>query len=121
MPTRASITVKKSDGKYYSIYSHFDGYIKGGVGETLTKYYDNQEAAEQLVSFGDASSIGKTIQDCEFYARDRREKIRPASVSLSVYEALHGNRQEYDYVWDGNSWYVMDYSTAIPSEKALVV
>jgi len=111
MSTRSTITVKKTDGKYHSIYVHFDGYIENGVGETLLESYTNQEAAESLVTLGDASIIGDTIDECKFYARDRGEDINPAKTGGTIYEImLENHSQEFDYVWENEEWYLVDHS-----------
>ena len=46
----------KSDDLQY-IYCHFDGYIKGGVGETLLKYYSETGEVAKIFEHGDISSL----------------------------------------------------------------
>lgn len=42
MATHSSITVKTSNGKFKTVYCHFDGYPEG-VGKTLALHYNSQE------------------------------------------------------------------------------
>lgn len=82
--------VKKNFTKYRYIYCHHDGYPDGphGVGYVLLNFYNSQEKAEELVSYGSASEIKKYIRPnnntkhtfdkpqrnvCVFYHRDRGE------------------------------------------------
>ena len=119
MSTRSSITAQCSDGKFRSIYCHFDGYKEGGVGEMLFKNYTDQEKIEQLLALGDLSSLGESI-DCPeghsydtpveghsvFYSRDRGEDfedVKPLEED-SCAACWHKNDQAYNYFWDGEKW-----------------
>jgi hypothetical protein len=73
MSTHAYITVECEDGKYRTIYNHFDG---GSLFSILEEYYDTQEKAEELVSFGDASHIGMSVE----------KYVGPAAYSSAYYE-----------------------------------
>lgn len=79
MSTRSSITVKKGD-KYATIYCHFDGYVCGGVGETLQNHYNSQELAESIIHQGNCSCLKSTIKDSTFYHRDRNEANQHARI-----------------------------------------
>lgn len=108
MSTRSTITAKFSDGKYRSVYCHFDGYIDG-VGKTLANHYNTQTSIESLISNGGISVLRQTIEDTEFYARDRGEEIEIAvDPTLRVVK-----RQEYNYFWDGEEWMVNGGSLSI--------
>ena len=83
MSTRSFIAHKVVD-KYEGITCHFDGYVEGGVGETLRNHYTDIGKVSNLISLGDLSSIGKDIGDkhdprydkddvCCFYHRDYGE------------------------------------------------
>lgn len=41
MATHSSITVKTSNGKFQTVYCHFDGYPEG-VGKKLALHYNSQ-------------------------------------------------------------------------------
>lgn len=111
MSTRSSITVKKGD-KYATIYCHFDGYVCGGVGETLQNHYNSQELAESIIKEEDCSCLDETIFSSTFYARDRNED----GVDARVYDKPWQEEQEYNYLWNGVKWLV-----APSSEKATTI
>ncbi|QDP60665.1 MAG: hypothetical protein Unbinned1469contig1000_44 [Prokaryotic dsDNA virus sp.] len=53
MATRATITVETKKENDVSIYKHYDGYIKGGLGEMLMKFVSVTKAkntAEELIN-----------------------------------------------------------------------
>ncbi|AMO58257.1 hypothetical protein GZ77_21245 [Endozoicomonas montiporae] len=58
MSTRSRIAIAEKNEAgiitYRSVYVHFDGDL---VNETLTKHYNSQKLAEQIVKHGDISSI----------------------------------------------------------------
>jgi hypothetical protein len=69
--TRALVGILNKNMVTY-IYNHFDG-DPDSLGKTLVENYRTREAVEELLSFGDASYIEKSINDCSFYMRDRGE------------------------------------------------
>lgn len=107
MSTNASITVKHTDGKYYGIYVHFDGYPKG-VLATLRKHYNSQELAEKLVSSGDAVSIKETLETCEFYERNHLIQSLGPKEGSTWKEVLDDIGQVYDYIYANNKWDVLE-------------
>jgi hypothetical protein len=119
MSTRSLINVRCDGGKVRSIYVHFDGY---GHLETLQEYYNSQELAEQLVSLGDLSSLGKSAGTppaghsfdhphegyCVAYGRDRGEEGTEAAVFGDFASAAKQKAgQEFVYEWDG-AWRKID-------------
>ena len=99
MSTRSIVAIKNADGSYDTIYCHFDGYIKDGVGEALRKDHATEEAARALIAAGDHSSIAG---GCSPYAErgdEDWEDIKPrhfvneselkAMLSKSWTEYLH--------------------------------
>lgn len=126
MSTRSGIVIK--DGKNArGIYVHYDGYIKGGVGETLLRHYTNREKVEKLVALGDCSQVA----DCPnvepaagvahsfnkpadgvvvAYGRDRGEKDvgTRAGTLKEVIENLKDSGAEFVYVFeDDGTWSVV--------------
>lgn len=57
MSTRCLIGIKENDKVKY-IYCHNDGYIEGGVGETLLRYYNYYDTV-RLMELGDLSTLGE--------------------------------------------------------------
>jgi hypothetical protein len=53
------------------IYCHNDGYLEE-VGRKLYDFYDRAKALE-LIELGSCSVLRPTIDECEFYHRDRRD------------------------------------------------
>lgn len=118
MATRSRIGVER-DGIIKSIYCHYDGYL-GGVGNYLLNYYNSQEKAEELISYGDMSCIGEVIgekvdfdtfhdygRQCLFYHRDRGEEFSITEIS----ESELAEEQEYNYLFKDNMWYVSCWAT----------
>ncbi|MBZ7262456.1 hypothetical protein FMK81_13160 [Klebsiella oxytoca] len=116
MATRSSITLKTEDGKYKTIYCHFDGYLSG-VGKTLYEHYNTQEKAEKLLACGDISVLEASCDKPEghsfenqidgytvYYGRDRGEEGTEARVYFSFSEVLKKEKQEYNYFLDEKGW-----------------
>lgn len=59
MSTRSVITKKEPNGKFRAIFCHSDGYLAGGVGETLVRFYTDSETVDKLLDLGDMSSLGE--------------------------------------------------------------
>ena len=57
MSTRALIGIANKDNTIHYIYSHFDGYVKGGVGEILLNKFTTKQAVIKLLAGGSARSI----------------------------------------------------------------
>jgi len=126
MATRSIINVKVGN-VYHVIYCHNDGYIKHN-GKILFNHYNSQELAEKLVSGGNLSILGASMDKpeshdfknpvkgfCLYYSRDRGDEGCEMSVEEEIVDT-----QEYLYVWNGNEWRVSgrDYDD-ISLEEAL--
>jgi hypothetical protein len=140
MGTRSNIIVQRTDGKWHSVYCHWDGYLSHN-GKILFEHYNSQKLAEGLVKLGDISSLGpkntkpkghtfETRVDgyTVYYGRDRKEKNVDGKIgdSLSaVYPDTEDTWIEFIYVWkaDEAKWFVgsADEGTQslIPLEDAL--
>ena len=114
MATRSYITVKSGD-LYRTVYNHLDGDLLG-VGKTLLNHYNSQEAADELIKWGDISSLGEKC-DCPeghsyenpipgytvYYGRDRGEgEETKYIVSEQKLELIH----DYLYVFEDGKWFV---------------
>ena len=109
MATRSRIALKLNDGRYMSIYAHWDGH-PGTRGPILTEHYKEYDTVLALMSMGDVSSLGESLTDTIFYSRDRGEGLN---------YNIHDDRQalcreyhsdeEYIYVFEkGIGWSVID-------------
>lgn len=109
MSTRSSIAVQHSDGSISAVYCHFDGYLKG-VGNELVLNHDSLNAAEELVSLGNLSSICKKVQA---YARDHGAKFEH-EAPMKYHDFNHYLRyvhsdigdNGYRYIFKDGDWYV---------------
>ena len=105
MSTRASISVLDELGLVHTIYNHHDGY-EAGLGKMLKEHYNTQESAMNLISHGDASSVGPTVDECTFYHRDRNEDwddVQPGK-NQSIADAMETYEQGYDYIFVKGEW-----------------
>ena len=114
MSTRALIGIQRGNKVKYS-YCHHDGYSwKPGVGYTLVNYYNNEPIVTELLSFGDMSSLENTLDECEFYERDRGERgCHRAEVDISDYNFNLQGDAEYIYLFKDGEWYVQKWNKDI--------
>lgn len=132
MSTKSSVTVRHSDGKYWRIYGHWDGYFDG-VGRTLHDHYSSQELAESLVSLGDFAVLYKFMDNpaghsyntaaddhSVFYHRDCGDDWEDVQPYISdTEEATTTSMQDYCYLWDGEQWLVDHNENWITIPEAL--
>lgn len=141
MGTRSTIAILREDGSVAQIYCHWDGYLEHN-GRLLAEHYSTAEKVEELLSYGDISSLGTSVGEkhpfgpdynnpasadnlaykaaenagwTTFYGRDRGEKGTQAKVyrDLATYEKL-AQFEEYNYVFMYGEWTVgADYD--VPS------
>ena len=115
--TPSSITAKCNDGRFRTIYCHSDGFVDHN-GVILFKHYQNQQKIEDMLALGDMSYLQSSIECPKghsfrngvkgfsiFYGRDRGEEVKPYS-SFSLITCRFDNKQDYNYYWDGESWYL---------------
>ena len=107
MSTRSAIGYKLPNGKIRAKYCHWDGYVEGGVGQTLQESYQAAFKIGRMVELGDMSELAAEIDDCVFYGRDKGE----SDVGAQDYDDFDDFTTsfegcEYFYVWNGNEWLV---------------
>ena len=117
MSTHCGITIKTEKG-YETIYCHHDGY-ENHMWPILTKNYNTEEKARDLVSLGDASFIdarmvpsrdsGHSYENpedgvCIFYHRDRGEAWEDTKPSLFKTKSELGSTYYYNYIWEDGKW-----------------
>ena len=108
MSTRSTISVVNTDGTVSSIYCHFDGYLKNN-GAILNTHYDELNKAIELVSHGDMSSLGVSVDDTQYYHRDRNEsweRTKPAQFDNWDDFVYSFDEQDYNYVFI-DTWYLL--------------
>ena len=111
MSTRSNIAIELPDGKVKAIYVHSDGY-PNGVGHCLLQFWRHEINAKKLFAFGNASSLGSTLKDCSFYARDwgrDEEKARTYNNEWCFLNEMSGDIFiEYIYLFKKGKWYVSE-------------
>jgi len=115
MATRSTIALEYADGTVEQIYCHWDGYLENN-GQLLQEYYSDPFKLQQVLDLGDMSSLGETVEGCNFYMRDRGESDCGARQYKNFQEYTREmQREEYDYVLrnvNGKAtWFVSFYGT----------
>jgi hypothetical protein len=127
MSTRSAIIAKRDNG-YAGIYCHFDGYIEGGVGETLHRHYQDPAKIAALIDLGDISQLGERVTPAGTnpglpphsyaspepgttvaYGRDRGETGTEPRTFDALEDGVESFRKswcEYIYIFDGVEWTV---------------
>jgi hypothetical protein len=105
MGTRSRVAVMHGD-VCKSVYCHYDGYLEH-TGRLLLENYDSAKA-NQLVALGDNSGVQETLDEMNFYGRDRGEEDVSWQVAHTFEEFLEqveGCCGEYYYVMRDGEWY----------------
>lgn len=97
-------TVNPNGGKALYIYSHWDGYPEGGVGETLVDDYDTYEKALNLVLVGDISSMCGKLSPYSLRSGENWDDIKPESINEDK-----PCKNDYDYMFKDDKWYFRSY------------
>lgn len=111
MSTRSYIGKQNKDGSINYVYCHNDGYISGGVGETLFLFYKDEKKIDKLLKLGDLSYVGKTTnsEDTFAYSRDRGEELyirEVANIEEFGREAEDSVSIDYVYLYKDGEWIV---------------
>jgi len=121
MSTRSLIGIELLDGKVKNVYCHWDGYRqKPGVGWKLLNHYMGQEKVEELIGYGNISSLKAEIGEkhdmykdfdltikknwTSFYIRDTKGVVGRVDAAneakISTYEDLIDElKYSIDYVY----------------------
>ena len=126
MGTRSVIAVEDAETKQVrAIYCHWDGYVHGGVGETLHLHYQNEAKIAKLLALGSVSCLQENVAPADgvkhdfdnpadgvtiAYHRDRGEDYEPPHEYDTAQALLNvaGDRYwaEYVYLRRNGEWYV---------------
>ena len=98
MATRSNIAIENQDKTVSVIYCHHDGYIDS-VGKLLQEKYNTREKMEELISLGDISSLGETIEETVAYHRDMGEKLKKPIKYETVEVYFEDNDGGFDYLY----------------------
>lgn len=129
MSTRSYICKELPNGKYKTIYCHFDGYIEHN-GVILNDIYNTEKKVDKLLELGNLSSLGVVTEPdkrkphdfdnqqknvCVAYGRDRKESGEQAK-DLTLKEIFKNGWIEYFYMFNSDGKWMV--STAyFPNEK----
>lgn len=119
MATRSTIAKKNEDGTITQIYCHWDGYIKGGVGQTLVEKYNTPELIDQLLALGSLSSLRDKIAPTEgehtfdnpqddvtiAYNRDRGDEWSHTKP-ITYRKSERREKEEFNYIFKNGDWFV---------------
>ena len=107
MSTRSLIGIKNDVGITY-VYCHFDGYLDG-VGKTLVENYDTEDKVRDLLEKGDMSSLGDSIDTCDFYNEDDSKAFTFTGHGEGLKDVYYKHGQnswaDYIYLFEDGEWY----------------
>lgn len=119
MSTRSYIAMKTGEDTYKGVYCHYDGYLDYN-GVMLLEHYNSKERVEELLSYGNISSLREKIAPEKgsthsfdkpdkdvtiFYSRDRGEEGQEAFTCTEEELKDPSSWIEYIYVFDNGRWY----------------
>jgi hypothetical protein len=117
MGTRSAIGIQYTDGTITAVYCHWDGYPDHN-GLLLQTYYNDAYLVEDLVSYGDISSLGRSVgekhdfdkrgngDETTFYGRDRGDKDVDCQYFKNVDEMVdYYVGCDYFYLFKEGTWF----------------
>jgi len=127
MATNSRIGKMLPDGTIKQIYCHWDGYIEGGVGETLVEHYNTDENIIALLELGDLSALAQNLNPtgehsfdkpqanvCVAYGRDRGEDSSEVSAGVVTLDEwmkpFYSTMADFYYLYNAGNWLVLDFA-----------
>lgn len=90
MSTPCRIGKRNEDGTISSIYCHFDGYVRGGVGETLVLHYKDEQTVDKLLGLGDLASLGwEPVENPNAWKDEADPTAAQAAIFSGKYKEYH--------------------------------
>lgn len=134
MSTNSRIGKLLPDGRVKAISCHYDGYIKGGVGENLIRFYEDEKKIDALLELGNLSCLGIEIGEkqnfddyfnqnphwCLAYGRDRGESRTEAVYLSNELSFLTDNHWDYVYLFKEGAWHVSVLKEGLFSHTSLL-
>lgn len=71
---KCTIWIEKENGKLDGIFVHSDG-GSCGAGKKLLENWSSTDLVESLISLGHLARVGKSLEDCISYSRDRGQLL----------------------------------------------
>lgn len=110
MSTTALIVCLKGNKLFEGITVNFDGYIEGGVGETLLNHWDNLKDIRKLCTASKSiRNFGIDFNNIEYYPyclEDAKCASRFKDMDWDSLCNMAGNFN-YTYVWYLGRWYLL--------------
>lgn len=107
MSTNAIIGITNDDSTVTYIYNHWDGYPEY-LADVLCKSYNVKESVRELMSYGDVSSLTYTLEESEFYHRDRNEKMSGVNAVTVPRDEFLKDIPHYAYLFEDGQWKIFD-------------
>lgn len=114
----------ETTGEVVASYCHYDGYIVGGNGQTLTESYNTTTAADTVAYGGYLSAL---FSDYSKSAAEAVHKDKPMTFgSIKEYLIALTDESEivrvpYLYLWDGEGWFVANSTKPLFEEVELTL
>ncbi len=108
MSTNALIAYKNEKGNYNINSIHWDGYIEGGVGQTLIEDWKNPLDIQRICKANEIRCLGSSYNESEFFDTWTLENRR--NVSFDKLCNISGN-YDYTYVYEDNMWRLLKAGT----------
>lgn len=130
--------MKTGEDTYKGVYCHYDGYLDYN-GVMLLEHYNSKERVEELLSYGNISSLREKIMPEKgsthsfdkpdkdvtiFYGRDRGEEGQEAFICTEEELKDPTSWIEYIYLFNNGKWYYsvitrISFTTFMPLEPAV--
>jgi len=131
MSTNAVIFYKSADGTFNGISVHFDGYVDGGVGEQLDRFWNDEEMIKKLCETKrEIRCFGNDFDDIEFFddytnplCRKNIKRLKGLTYDEMVNRSGNFN---YSYFWDTNTktkrreWFLIKNGYTFQPVKAIL-
>ena len=92
-------------GEVKASYVHYDGYVEG-VGDTLVKHYNDDDAAWLVANGGYLSALDEDYEKSRLEAVHGDPAVAYASVEAYLKDGFDYAAAHYLYLWDGDVWFV---------------
>ena len=114
MSTNALIVCLKKNKRFDGIPVNFDGYIDGGVGETLLNHWDNLKDIRNLCATKKSiRNFGNDLNDIEYYRYNWEDSLKALKYvkqfkDMDWYDLCNNSGNFcYTYVWYLGKWYLL--------------
>jgi hypothetical protein len=105
MSTHAIIVAKLQNNTFAVVYLYHDG-DPDEAGYKLKTHYNTQSTVDALMALGDIITLRESVEACEFFCRDRGEKLGLLIDTCleSVLDGFETDTGKYFYFWNGSVW-----------------